>query len=219
VAGNCAQKTSLIMAVPLPKPRLPALAEERRRHQRVKVNLLGRYMLMDRREFPCQVINMSPGGIALVAPVPGRMGERVIAYIDHLGRLEGKVTRLLDNGFAMTVEATLRKRDKLAAQLTWLANRNILNLPEDRRHGRFTPQKTTARLLLPNGANVACRVIDLSQSGAAIGVSQEQRPAIGAMVSVGKVPGRVVRYVDHGFAIEFTRMQHIDFLEDNVTSE
>jgi hypothetical protein len=35
-------------------------AEERRRFQRVKVHLLGRYMLPDRREFPCQVINMSP---------------------------------------------------------------------------------------------------------------------------------------------------------------
>jgi hypothetical protein len=29
------------------------------------------------------------------------------------------------NGFAMTIMATARKRDKLAAQLTWLANRAI----------------------------------------------------------------------------------------------
>ncbi|MFZ0374829.1 MAG: PilZ domain-containing protein, partial [Xanthobacteraceae bacterium] len=43
-------------------PSLRALNQDRRRHQRVKVNLLGRYMLPDRREFPCQVINMSPGG-------------------------------------------------------------------------------------------------------------------------------------------------------------
>ncbi len=34
--------------------------EERRRFQRVRVNLLGRYMLLDKREFPCQVIEMSP---------------------------------------------------------------------------------------------------------------------------------------------------------------
>lgn len=26
---------------------------------------------IDRREFPCQVVNMSPGGIALIAPVAG----------------------------------------------------------------------------------------------------------------------------------------------------
>ena len=31
------------------------------RFQRVKVSLLGRYMLADRREFPCQVLEMSPG--------------------------------------------------------------------------------------------------------------------------------------------------------------
>ena len=44
------------------------LNEEQRRFQRVRVNLLGRYMLADRREFPCQVIDMSPGGMAVVAP-------------------------------------------------------------------------------------------------------------------------------------------------------
>jgi len=205
------------MAVPLTKPRSLPLAEERRRHQRVKVNLLGRYMLADRREFPCQVVNMSPGGIAMVAPVSGNPGERVIAYVDHLGRLEGKIARLLDTGFAMTVEATLRKRDKLAAQLTWLANRNILNLPEDRRHGRFIPRKAMARLILPNGNNVTCRVIDLSESGAAVAISPELRPVVGAMVTIGKATGRVVRHIEDGFAVEFTRLQHPDFIEENVT--
>jgi hypothetical protein len=205
------------MAVPLTKTRSLPLAEERRRHQRVKVNLLGRYMLADRREFPCQVVNMSPGGIAMVAPVSGDPGERVIAYVDHLGRLEGKIARLLDTGFAMTVEATLRKRDKLAAQLTWLANRNILNLPEDRRHGRFIPRKAMARLILPNGNNVTCRIIDLSESGAAVAISPELRPVVGAMVTIGKATGRVVRHIEDGFAIEFTRLQHPDFIEENVT--
>src|ERR1700683_4658775 len=96
---------------------LRALNAERRRFQRVRVNLAGRYMLADGREFPCQVVDMSPGGMALIAPVPGETGERVIAYVDHLGRLEGRVVRALPNGFAMTIGATSRKRDKLAAQL------------------------------------------------------------------------------------------------------
>ena len=207
------------MAIAATRPRVLPLAEERRRHQRVRVNLLGRYMLADRREFPCQVTDMSPGGMALMAPVSGATGERVIAYVDHLGRLEGKVARVFQNGFAMTISATTRKRDKLAAQLTWLANRHILNLPEDRRHGRFTPRNPVARLVLPNGTNLACRVIDLSQSGAAISIAPELRPPVGTMVSIGKTPGRVVRHIDDGFAIEFTRLQHPDFLEDNVTGE
>lgn len=207
------------MAMPLTKPKILPLAEERRRHQRVKVNLLGRYMLADRREFPCQVVDMSPGGMALVAPVAGKPGERVIAYVDHLGRLEGTVARLLENGFAMTISATVRKRDKLAAQLTWLANRGILNLPEDRRHGRFTPRNPIARLILPNGRNVACRIIDLSASGAAVKIPADLCPAVGAAVTIGKTAGRVVRHIEDGFAIEFTRLQHPDFVEENVTGE
>jgi hypothetical protein len=193
------------MTLALKKPIILPHKEERRRFQRVKVNLLGRYMLADRREFPCQVVNMSPGGMA----------QRVIAYVDHVGRLEGIIARLIENGFAMTIGATTRKRDKLAAQLTWLANRHILNLPEDRRHGRITPRNPAARLILPNGVNVACRVIDISRSGAAI--ATDQRPDIGAPITIGKTTGRVVRHLEDGIAVEFTRLQHPDFVEDNVT--
>ena len=192
-------------------------SEERRRHQRVRVNLQGRYMLADRSEFPCQVVNISPGGIALIAPVSGAVGDRVIAYVDHLGRLEGKIARQLQNGFAMTIAATPRKRDMLAAQLTWLANRSILNLPEDRRHGRFVPKITDARLILPNGTNIGVRLLDLSLSGAGIGTPA--RPEIGSHVTIGKIPGRVVRHLEQGFAIEFQRMQHPDSVEENATAQ
>jgi hypothetical protein len=204
------------MALVDTKPSLRALNEDRRRFQRVNVNLLGRYMLSDRREFPCQVINMSPGGMAMMVPVGAQPGERIIAYVDHLGRLEGHVARHFQNGFAMTIAATERKRDKLAAQLTWLANRHLLDSPEDRRHGRVAPKNPTGRLIMPNGVNLACRIIDVSQSGA--GIATDQRPPIGALITLGKVQGRVVRHLENGFAIEFTRLQHPDFLEDNISA-
>src|SRR5947207_6091909 len=203
------------MAVPQKKAVILPLSEERRRFQRVRVNLLGRYMLADRREFPCQVANMSPGVMALIAPVCGQPGERVIAYVDHVGRLEGVIARQFQNGFAMTISASKNKRDKLAAQLTWLANRHILGLPEDRRPGRLAPKNPTARLILPNGINLACRVLDISQSGAAI--ATDERPEIGALITIGKTPGRVVRHLENGFAIEFTRIQHHDCVEAHVT--
>lgn len=191
-------------------------AEERRRFQRVKVHLLGRYMLPDRREFPCQVVNMSPGGLALLGPGIGNVGDRVIAYLDHIGRVEGKLTRIIDNGFAMTVGATPRKRDKLAAQLTWLANRDILNLPEDRRHDRVTPRNPTSLLTLEDGSQMACRIIDLSLSGAA--VSAERRPPLNTHVSLGRVQSRVVRYLEDGFALEFVHEQSAETLEDSVNA-
>jgi len=205
------------MALLQTKPHMLPHAQERRRHQRVRVNLMGRYMLADRREYPCQVVNMSPGGIALIAPVTGDVGERVIAYVDHLGRLEGTVARHIENGFAMTISATARKRDKLAAQLTWLANRSILNLPEDRRHGRFVPRIVSAHLVLPSGLNIGVRIVDISLSGA--GIATDVRPEIGGHVTLGRIPGRVVRHLEEGFAIEFTRLQHPDSVEENATAQ
>ena len=191
-------------------------AQERRRFQRVRVHLLGRYMLPDRREFPCQIINMSPGGLAMLAPGIGNVGDRVIAYLDHIGRVEGKITRIIDNGFAMSVSATPRKRDKLASQLTWLANRDILNLPEDRRHDRIIPRNPIAILTMEDGQRMTCRIIDLSLSGAA--VAAEYRPSVRSMVMLGHIQARVVRHLDEGFALEFLHTQLAETLEDSVTA-
>ena len=195
--------------------RLP-LSEERRRYPRVRVNLLGRYMLTDRHEYPCQVTDMSQGGMTLIAPVIGQLNERVIAYVDHVGRLEGVVTRQLENGFAMNIAATPRKRDKLAAQLTWLANRDILNLPEDRRHDRIIPRNPISLLTLEDGTKMTCRVIDMSLSGAAI--AAENRPPLKSLVLLGKVQSRVVRNLEEGFALEFVHEQLAETLEDSVTA-
>ena len=191
------------MALANKKSILP-VAEERRRYQRVKVHLLGRYMLPDRREFPCQIINMSPGGLALLAPGIGNVGDRVIAYLDHIGRVEGKITRIIDNGFAMTIAATARKRDKLAAQLTWLANRD-LNLPEDRRRDRIVPRNPIAILTLEDGSKMTCRIIDMSLSGAAI--AAETRPPLGSLVMLGRAQARVEQNLEDGFGIEFVHEQ------------
>ena len=198
------------------KKSYPPSTEDKRRYQRVKVHLLGRYMLPDRREFPCQVINMSPGGLALLGPGIGNVGERVVAYLDHIGRVEGKIARIIDNGFAMTVGATERKRDKLAAQLTWLANRQILNLPEDRRHDRIVPRNPLAIMTLDDGLKVQCRIMDLSMSGAAI--SAAEKPQVGSRVTLGRVQSKVVRHLEEGFAIEFVHAQLPETLEDNVTA-
>lgn len=193
---------------PAPKPR------ERRRHQRVTVSLLGRYMLPNKQEYPCQILDISPGGVAFIAPQLAQIGDMVIAYIDHIGRVEGKVARYIPNGFAMTIEATPRKRDKLAAQLTWLANRHVLGLPEDRRHERIAPRNPMSRLTLPDGSVQPCRLIDVSLSGAAI--SLQNRPAVGTPVLIGRIRARVVRHLESGIALEFASVQDPELIEQQL---
>src|SRR3954447_24313011 len=122
-------------------------------------------------------------GVALRAERHGEPGEKVIVYLDHVGRLEGVVARTLPDGFALAIHASERKRDKLAAQLIWLANKEKFGLPEDRRHQRVTPRKSVSELVTGDGQRHPCRIIDLSLSGAA--VETETRPTLGAAVALG----------------------------------
>lgn len=199
-------------AVQEPHEQRNAKQAEMRRFQRVRVSILGRFMLESRREYPCQIINMSPGGAALIAPTTGNIGERVVAYMDHIGRIEGKIVRLFPGGFAMDIIATPRKREKLAAQLTWLANKSALNMPEDRRHERVAPKNSASSLSLGDGRTYPCRLIDLSLSGAAISI--DVRPAIGTAVTLGKMRARVVRHLENGIALEFAHLQNRESLEE-----
>ena len=186
------------------------LIEEDRQFQRVAVTLFGRYMLENRKEFPCKVQDMSPGSASLITSSSGNVGEKVIAYIDHIGRLEGVVTRHFVGGFAMSVNATEKKRDKMSAKLTWLANRHELNLAEDRRHERLVPQTKISQIELEDGRNYDVKIIDLSLSGAALEI--DVRPAIGTLLWFGGVRGRVVRHFDDGIAVEFAALQSEDSL-------
>lgn len=190
---------------------------DRRLHQRVKISLLGRCMFPDRREFPCQLTNISPGGAAFISPYAGQIGERIIVYIDHIGRLEGVIARHVEAGFAMTINASPRKRDKLADILTWLANRHVLNLPEDRRHTRRAPRKSEAVYTMPNGVTHPCRIIDMSLSGAAL--ASEFKPPLGTRVNLGKLGARVVRHFEDGIAIEFMRVMSDDAIEKTIEKE
>ena len=191
-----------------------ALPRERRRHQRVKVAVLGRYMLASRQEYPCQTVDMSPGGVALVVPVQGAVGERVICYLDQLGRVEGRIARLFANGFALETNVPLIKREKLADQLTWLANRHALGLPEDRRHERIVPRNTRATLILPDEREVMIKLIDVSLSGAAL--ATDLRLPIGTPVTIGHTPGNVVRVFGHGIAVEFSRLLPVGQFGEDV---
>ncbi|MBX9456088.1 MAG: PilZ domain-containing protein [Rhizobium sp.] len=173
--------------------------------QRVAVNLNGRLMFMSSQaEYDCRATDMSSGDVAFQCTAFPQLGDRLVAYVDHIGRLECTVVRHVDHGFVCKLHVTDRKREKLAAQLTWLANKHKFNLPEDRRHERLTPQNTRAELNLDDGRAYPCRILDLSMSGAAVEI--DVRPALGTPVRLGNMRGRVVRHFQEGVAIEFANV-------------
>src|SRR5579863_5580365 len=188
--------------------------QERRRHQRVKVVLIGRYMLEDRREYPCKTIDISPGGVAIEGEIKGAIGERVVAYFTQIGRLEGSIARHLTNGFAIQMRLPVLKREKLADQLTWLVNRHALGLPEDRRHERIIPYSSRTTLKTTDGTEYPAKLLDISISGAAMTI--DAAPPIGSLVTVGQTEAQVVRHFNGGIAVEFARLLPADTFNESA---
>lgn len=186
----------------------PKLVPDRRKYRRVPIHILGRFMREDEQEYTCQVINMSAGGMALVAPVECREGERIVAYLDNFGRVEGIVARSFEGGFGVRIIASCTRREKIANRLTWLINRESLGLTEERGHERIVPHHPVSKLIFPNGEVRECRVIDVSESGASIAI--DVKPQIGSVVLLARIRGQVVRHHEKGVGIKFASLQDPD---------
>jgi hypothetical protein len=88
-----------------------------RRHRRAVLTLRGRYMLSDGREYDCRTIDISAGGIAILGAIKGKVGERVVVYLDQVGRVEGTIVRHFGGCFAIELSTSSLKRDWLNLQI------------------------------------------------------------------------------------------------------
>jgi hypothetical protein len=194
------------------------VAVDRRADIRVITSIPGRYSLGsrhdgrgNRREFACRALNVSTRAMLLAAPVSGPPGERVVAFFDRFGQMEGNIIRvLMRGGFVMSIAATEDERARFAAKLAWLEDHKNHDAHEARKHERIVPRDPYSTLTLADGRMLTCLVIDMSASGVA--VSAEVVPKIGTPVAVGTVIGRVRRHFAEGFAVEFIEVQNIDML-------
>lgn len=191
---------------------------DRSRAARTSACIIGRYALAsrrnsrgERREFACRTSEISCHDMTVMAPIPGPIGERVITHFHDLGKLEGQIIRLTDDGFVISLVLTANQRERLSSKILWLEMRKHLNLPDDRSHRRFIPKNPHSSVMLADGSIYECFVIDMSASGVA--VSADINPGIGDVLAVGKVVGRVVRLFKEGFAVRFIKLQDPGALE------
>ena len=200
---------------------LDLLVIDREDDKSIYVSLPGRYSLVESttpriksRQFACRAVNISSSTIALTAPVTARVGIRVIADIEQLGRVKGSIFRVFDLGFAMNIEAGEQERDVLATKIDWIERNKDFEIRDHRSHARFIPRRPLSMLTLSDGSKMPCFVIDISVTGAAI--SADFVPAVGTVLAVGSVVGRVVRFVPGGFAVQFIQLQERQEVESLV---
>lgn len=173
---------------------------ERRRFRRLPVEMSGRMMDAAGQEHACRTADISPGDMRIHSLCEPAVGDRVVFYLDALGRLEGHVVRRIGEGeFAVRLNTSARKRERIAESLTWRINSLALALEGEESASRADP--SLAALRLETGALIEGEIIDFSLIGMAVRAAR--RPPIGAWVRIGLVHGRVARYIDGGFAVDF----------------
>ena len=166
--------------------------------------LFGRFMLPDMSEHPCQVNEISIDGAAFLTSHVPPPGQSLVAYLEEVGRIEATSGEPVEGGFRVGFSLTGARRERLESRLKWLTQKQAGGGSiEDRRHARYEPQETRSQITLPDGREYPCEVIDISLTGAAIKV--EVMPSLGTYVLLGKMRGRVVRYLESGVAIEFVK--------------
>lgn len=184
---------------------LTAVSADRRKYRRIKVRLSGRFMREDQQEYPCYTNDISAGGMNISASVKCELDEYVVFYIEQIGRIESNVVRNHDDGFAITIEASAHKRERLVATLTWLLNRHELEEPQERRYERQIPTQPYTTLVRADGSQMKVKVLDLSIGGARIEINTSMKT--GEKVYLGKSSGYVVRVEEDSTGIQFDTEQ------------
>lgn len=164
--------------------------------------IFGRFMLPDMTEHACQVLDVTAHGAVFITATVPAPNSNIVSYLEELGRVEVIAGEQVAGGFKVRYAATGSRLERLQQRIEWLKQKND-GAVEARRHPRFEPKDKHSSITLPDGRVYNCEVIDISISGAAI--KTDVLPSIGTYVMLGKMKGRVVRYLDTGVAIEFVK--------------
>ena len=175
--------------------------EDSRKHRRVLLPAPVRYRLPDGSEQPGRIMNISAGGAFIRARPGTAVADHLILYIHKLGRFEADVVRIERNGFAVTFTSKKKRLKRTADTLIWLINGGDREL--NRRGAARIRQDKPATLILSDGSQKPCRVIDISVTGASVGI--DPKPPVGESITLGRMRGTVVRHHDEGVGVEFAK--------------
>jgi hypothetical protein len=165
--------------------------------------LFGRFMLPDTSEYPCQVNDLTVDGAVFSTAAAPAAATQIVAYIDEIGRVEGISGETVPGGFRIHFSHKGQRRERFESRLAGRATKNTTAGTDLRRHSRHAPENSQSHITLPDGRVYPCEILDISLSGAAVKV--DVMPSLGTHLMLGKMRGRIVRYVEQGIAIEFLK--------------
>jgi hypothetical protein len=161
--------------------------------------------------FACRLRMIGSDNLRVTAPVIPQVGEMVSASFTSFGTLNGTVSRQYEDGFEMQFAQDEASREALNARITSFSEKLWTTSSDRRTAQRVMPSNPRTVIARPDNWSQPCLIVDYSISGAA--VSAAFQPAVGEIVTVGKVTGEVVRLFDFGFAVRFFEPQSAESIE------
>ncbi len=177
---------------------------DNRRFQRVALDLPARIIVNGIDEFDGQLVNISPGDLALKVNARVMKGDAAVVYVSGLDVIEGRIVRTFPDGFALSFLLSRRRRTLLTEQLMLRANGSLAANLADRRGAPRHPgaeQRMVCRL--PDGGSLYVRVLDMSVDG--VSVEAPRKPAVGSAIHVGRQKAIVIRHTPRGFVALYER--------------
>ena len=143
------------------------------------------------RVHACRARSISTPIAVITTTAEGKAGEPVVLRFEGIGIRRGVIDRKLPDGFVIKIMPE-RSADVVEARIDWL-RQSSQGLVENRRvHKRVLPRGPKARVILDKEHHIDCRLADMSQTG--VGVMCKEQLPIETILTVGAVPGRVVRH-------------------------
>jgi hypothetical protein len=173
-----------------------------RRYHRVPLRLPVSVIINAGEEIDGALLNISPGGLAVLAEAKPLPGDAVSVRIKDLDVIDGTVARIFPDGFAISYFLSKRRKAQLMEKLMLAANAAHAQGLEDRRKSlRHPASNTPTTCRLADGSSLIVRIVNTSVDGVA--VDSSRRPDIGAEIHVGRRCGVVVRHTPRGFVVVY----------------
>jgi len=166
-------------------------------------DIVARFMLPDQIEHECHVTNLSITGATFLSSKMPHIGVPIVAYLGDLGRIEATVGPAVEGGFTITFSLTGARLERLQQRVKTLLGDASGTGAGARRYLRIEPTEKQSQIMLPDGRVYPCEVIDISVASAAI--KTDVMPGLGTFLMLGRMKGRVIRYLENGVAIEFVK--------------
>ena len=176
---------------------------EKRKYERVKLLLPGHlFDPQTDQSAECMVLNLSAGGAAIQCSVTFRPGSSLILYIDGFGRFQGKSILHQNGQLALQFVIGDVKRSRLIEMLQSFGLEGLAGITQLRKHARI-PSLASGSIILENGEQLNCDVLDFSLEG--VSLRSSVRAPIGEIVILRRAKGRIVRHHAEGIAVQYVK--------------